>query len=84
LLGRVGLANAAPPGAAAAWLAILPNGQAITFDEEGEREAAGVWYGCEGPQKRTCTYVMHVILVRHYLARSRSGVSVGVGVGISP
>jgi hypothetical protein len=83
LLGRVGHANAAPPGAAAAWLAILPNGQAISFDEEGERESAGVWHGCEGPQKRTCTYVMHTILVRKYLRRSRSGVGVGVGVMIS-
>jgi hypothetical protein len=84
LLGRVGHANAAPPGGAAAWLAILPNGQAITFDEEGERESAGTWYGCEGPQKRTCTYVMHVILVRHYLNRPRSGVGVGVGVIVAP
>ena len=84
LLGRVGHANAAPPGSAAAWLAILPNGQAMTFDEEGEREAAGVWYGCDGPAKRTCTYVMHTILVQHYLNRPRSGVGVGVGVIVAP
>ncbi len=84
LLGRVGHANAAPPGSAAAWIAILPNGQALFFDEEGEREAAGVWTGCEGPQKRTCTYVMHTILVRHYLSRRRSGVGVGVGIMMTP
>lgn len=84
LLGRVGHANAAPPGATAAWLAILPNGQALMFDEEGERESLGVWYGCEGPQKRTCTYVMHTILVQRYLNRPRSGVGVGVGVIVAP
>jgi hypothetical protein len=82
LLGRVGLANAAPPGSAAAWLAILPNGQVIHFDEEGEREDAGVWHGCEGPQKRTCTLVTHVLWVQRWLRHPRSGVSVGVGVGV--
>jgi hypothetical protein len=84
LLGRVGHANAAPPGSAAAWIAILPNGQALMFDDEGERENAGVWHGCEGPQKRTCTYVMHTILVQRYLNRPRSGVGVGVGVMVVP
>lgn len=79
-LGRVGNANAAPPGSAAAWLAIMPNGQVIFFDEEGDRHNGGVWRGCEGPQKRTCTLVTHAIWVRNYLRASHGGVSVGVGV----
>lgn len=82
LLGRVGVANAAPPGSAAAWLAILPNGQVIYFNEDGDREDRGVWRGCEGPQKRTCTFVTHVIWAQKYLNRNRGGVSVGVGVGV--
>ncbi len=82
LLGRVGLANAAPPGSAAAWLAIQPNGQVIRFDDDGERIDEGVWRGCEGPQKRTCTLITHVLWARRYLNRPRSGVSVGVGVGV--
>ena len=82
LLGRVGVANAAPPGSAAAWLAVMPNGQVIYFDEDGDREDRGVWQGCEGPQKRTCTYVTHVIWAQRYLNRNRGGVSVGVGVGV--
>lgn len=84
LLGRVGQANAAPPGSASAWLAILPNGQALAFDEEGERENAGVWQGCQGPALRTCTYVMHVIRVQQYINRPRTGVGVGVGVIVAP
>lgn len=84
LLGRIGHSNAAPPGSAAAWLAILPDGQVIRFDEEGDRHDAGRWHGCEGPQKRTCTLVTHVLWVRDYLARSRGGVSVGVGVMMTP
>ena len=82
LLGRIGHANAAPPDSAAAWLAILPNGQVIRFDEEGDRHDAGVWRGCEGPQKRTCTLITHVLWVRDYIRNRRSGVGVGVGVGV--
>ncbi len=82
LLGRVGMNNAAPPGSAAAWLAIMPNGQVVYFDEEGDREDRGVWHGCSGPQQRTCTLVTHVLWVRDWLRRPRSGVSVGVGVGV--
>ncbi|GMV16855.1 MAG: hypothetical protein HS104_03695 [Polyangiaceae bacterium] len=84
LLGRVGHANAAPPGSAAAWLAVMPNGQVVRFDDEGDRHDAGVWYGCEGPQKRTCTLVTHVLWVRNYMRNSRGGVSVGVGVMMTP
>ena len=82
LLGRVGMSNAAPPGAASAWLAIMPNGQVVYFDEDGEREDRGVWRGCQGPQQRTCTLVTHVLWVRNWLRRPRSGVSVGVGIGV--
>lgn len=82
LLGRVGVSNAAPPGSAAAWLAIMPNGQVVRFDDDGERIDEGVWQGCEGPQKRTCTLITHVLWARRYLNRPRSGVSVGVGMGV--
>ncbi|MCC6663283.1 MAG: hypothetical protein IT375_06025 [Polyangiaceae bacterium] len=84
LLGRIGHSNAAPPGSAAAWLAVMPNGQVVRFDEEGDRHDAGVWYGCEGPQKRTCTLVSHVLWVQDWARRSRGGVSVGVGVMMTP
>lgn len=84
LLGRIGVANAAPPGAAAAWLAIMPDGQVVRFDEEGDRYNGGRWQGCTGAAQRTCTLVTHVLWVRDYLARSRGGVSVGVGVMMTP
>jgi len=82
LLGRVGHNNAAPPGSAAAWLTILPNGQAVVFDSDGEREADGVWRGCDGPKRRTCTLVMHMLRMRYYRDHRGGGVTFGVGVGV--
>jgi len=81
-LGQVGVANAAPPGAVQAWLAITPDGRVTYFDADGERSAGGVWRGCSGPQQRTCTLVTQMLLVRHYRDANQSGVGVGVGVGI--
>jgi hypothetical protein len=82
LLGRVGVTNASPPDRESAWLALLPNGQVMWFDEEGERATGGVWHGCQGPAQRTCTLVTHLIAVRNYVNRAHSGVHVGVGVGV--
>lgn len=82
LLGRIGVSNAAPPDGAAAWLSILPNGQVVMFDPDGERVGAGVWQGCNGPQKRTCTLVTHILALRSYQRRGASGPSFGVGIGV--
>jgi hypothetical protein len=83
LMGRVGVSNAAPPDSAAAWLAILPNGQVLRFDSDGDREGDGVWRGCEGPKRRTCTLVTHVLAMRHYRRHHpHSPVTFGVGVGV--
>jgi len=82
LLGRVGVSNAAPPDGAAAWLSILPNGQVVMFDPDGERMGAGVWYGCDGPQRRTCTLVTHILAVQDYVRRGSSGPHFGVGIGV--
>jgi hypothetical protein len=82
LLGRVGVSNAAPPGSAAAWLAILPNGQVVRFDPDGDQEHDGVWYGCDGRKRRTCTLITHVLAMRHYRDHRGGGVTFGVGVGI--
>jgi hypothetical protein len=82
LLGRVGVTNASPPGRATAWLSILPDGNVVFFDSEGERSAMGRWQGCQGPQLRTCTLVTHLIVLNRALAASRNHVSVGVGIGV--
>lgn len=81
LLGRIGIENAAPPGSATAWLAILPDGRVIRFNQDGDRVPDGVWRGCNGPQMRTCTLVTHVLLVREYLNRPQTSVGVGIGIG---
>jgi hypothetical protein len=83
LMGRVGLSNAAPPESATAWLAIMPDGGVVYFDDDGERQRGGTWRGCNGPQQRTCTLITHVIAMKNYHShRHRSGPSFGVGVGI--
>lgn len=81
LLGRIGVSNAAPPNSAAAWLAIMPDGTVVRYDYDGDQENDGRWVGCDGPARRTCTLVSHMLLVREYQRRPRSGVSVGIGVG---
>lgn len=82
-LGRVGVANAAPPGSKTAWLSVLPDGTVIFFDSDGERVPGGIWHGCNGPQQRTCTLVTHLVALRRTAAASRtSSVYMGFGVGI--
>lgn len=81
LLGRIGIENAAPPGGAAAWLAITPDGRVTYFNDDGDREDGGVWRGCNGPQQRTCTLVTDWLLVQKYVNRPRTTVGVGIGVG---
>lgn len=81
-LGQVGISNAAPPGSASAWLAVMPDGSVVFFDEDGERLSGGRWTGCAGAALRTCTLVTHLVSLRNYVRRANSGVSVGVGFGV--
>jgi len=84
-LGVVGTDHAALPDSETAWLSILPSGEVIRYDEDGDRFAFGVWgRSCNvSPRaKQMCMLVTH--LVGHdIISRPRSsGVSVGVGVGV--
>jgi hypothetical protein len=81
-LGQIGVTNASPPEAGQAWLTVMPNGQVIFFDSDGERSSGGAWAGCEGPVHRTCTLVTHLVVLKSYLRRPQSGVGVGMGVGV--
>jgi hypothetical protein len=81
-LGHVGVTNAAPPWAETAWVAVMPDGNAIHFTSEGDRESLGRWQGCSGAVQRSCTLVTHLFALRKYPAPSQSGVSVGVGIGV--
>jgi hypothetical protein len=81
MLGRVGVNNASPPGASIAWLSLLPNGQVLVFDTDGDREPYGVWHGCQGAVRRTCTLVTHVLVLQRESRRS-SGPAIGVGIGV--
>jgi hypothetical protein len=80
--GHVGISNASPPDRATAWLAVVPDGNVIVFEADGERRSGGKWQGCAPPALRTCTFVTHLVSLRDYVRRVESGVSVGVGVGI--
>jgi hypothetical protein len=78
-LGHIGIANAAPPFRAYAWLSLKPDGTVVRFDAEGERSLDGVWEGCQRAALRTCTLVTHLFALRNY-ARGPTN-SVGIGVG---
>ena len=80
-LGRVGVANAAPPDSASAWLAVMPNGEVVFFTSNGDRKPDGAWTGCEGAMQRTCTLVTHLVALRNY-RDPHHGPSVGLGIGI--
>jgi hypothetical protein len=80
-LGRVGISNAAPPDSASAWLAVMPSGEVVLFESSGDRKPGGVWTGCEGAMRRTCTLVSHMVAMRHY-RDPRLGPTVGIGIGV--
>lgn len=81
-LGRVGVANASPPSSEMAWLSVMPDGNVVRFDADGERSSDGKWSGCSGPQMRACTFVTHLYALREYSRQPRSGVGFGIGVGV--
>jgi hypothetical protein len=81
-LGHVGFNNAAPPGSSVAWLTVAEGGQVTYYDPDGTRKSGGTWRGCSGPQLRTCTLVTHLFAVRAWQRNARSGVVVGVGIGV--
>jgi hypothetical protein len=78
-LGRVGVANAAPPHSDLAWVAVLPDGNVIRFRDDGEREPAGHFQGCVGSMHRTCTLVAHLILLQD---SPPPAARIGVGLGV--
>lgn len=81
-LGYVGLSNAAPPFSEHAWLSLQSSGAVVFFEPNGDRSLHGKWSGCEGPNRRTCTLVTQIFVMRNYRLVPNSGVSFGVGVGV--
>jgi hypothetical protein len=81
-LGRVGVTNASPPGAEAAWLSVSPDGNVVLFEPDGERHSGGGWTGCGGPVLRTCTFITHLVALERAASLEQSRVSVGIGVGV--
>lgn len=80
-LGRVGISNASPPGASSAWVALMPNGAVVYYDADAEAHDAGHWVGCDGPARRTCTLVTHLVRVRQLQRTPRTRVGIGIGIG---
>ncbi len=81
-LGHLGWSNAAPPGSEQAWLRVAPDGRVTFYEPDGQRLPGGRWVGCEGPALRTCTLITHVLTLRQAERQPRSGVTVGIGIGI--
>ena len=81
-LGYVGMNNASPPFAEQAWLSLSSDGRVVLFEPGGERAPGGIWRGCDGPGRRTCTLVTQIFALKNYRAPPTSGVTFGVGVGV--
>lgn len=81
-MGFVGQASASLPESSTAWIALLPSGELVRFEEDGARAPMGAWVGQCARSARTmqvCTLISHVVALR---ARNAPRVSVGVGIGI--
>jgi hypothetical protein len=83
-LGQVGAMHAARPDEQNAWLSVMPSGEVIVYDDEGERHVFGVWVGCNqsASAHQVCTMLSHIIGVRVRAYDRGSGVTFGVGVGV--
>jgi hypothetical protein len=83
-LGQVGAMHASLPENETAWLSVMPSGEVVVYDEEGERHLFGVWVGCNRSPSahQVCTLVSHLVGVRLRAYSRQSGVSFGVGVGV--
>ena len=81
-LGYVGVNNASPPFSEQAWLGLQNDGHVIFYEPDGDRVSHGKWAGCDGANRRTCTLVTQMFVLRNYRVPSNSGVSFGVGVGV--
>ena len=78
-LGVIGVGNAAPPGRNTAWLSIQPSGEVVYADSDGSRQDLGAWKGCEGPARRTCTLVTHLVTLHRVAVQNTSTAWVGAG-----
>jgi hypothetical protein len=85
-LGFVGRSSASLPGERRAWLTILPSGEVVRFDDDGERHPFGVWVGecARSPSaEQACTLVTHLLGMRlRHRGFTPGGISIGVGVGV--
>jgi len=81
-LGYVGLSNATPPDTDRAWLSLQSDGRVVFFAPNGERTEQGVWTGCTGAYRRTCTLVTQIWLIQSFRMIPNGGVTFGVGVGM--
>jgi hypothetical protein len=80
-LGRIGIGNASPPNSDTAWISVQANGDVIFVDDEHDRHAYGHWTGCEGPARRTCTLVTHLVTLHRLATQTAPTVWVGMGAG---
>ncbi len=94
-LGWMNDFHAARAGDKYAWLSVLPTGEVVQYDEDGDRQSAGVWIGCNGTPRShlVCTLVTHVLALRLgtlastpppglYAPPVGPGVGIGIGIGV--
>ncbi len=83
-LGFVGESRASLPGERRAWVELLPSGEVVRFDDDGDRHAFGAWVGeCSRTQssEQVCTLVTHLLGMRiRHRGFTPGGITVGIGV----
>lgn len=83
-MGQVGWTNAARAGESTAWISLQPTGQVVRFNDDGEAEPFGIWFGCAVSPRasQACTFVTHVLAERIRSQPEDAPVSFGIGIGV--
>ena len=82
-LGWVGAGEAIRPGEEHSWIVIGEDGLVLRINEDGDQHPFGMWLGCGHAQTmQTCALITHLIGMDLRERSSRSGPSVGIGIGV--
>ena len=82
-LGLVGAGRAARGGEDTAWIAVLPTGEVVRYDDDGGMHPFGAWVGCAVSPRavQLCTLVTHLLVEQLASRQAALGGGMGFGMG---
>jgi len=85
-LGNVGVLHAAKADETNAWLSVMPSGEVVEYESDGDRSSLGVWIGCNGSytSHQTCTLVSHLLAPKILAAARNARMLMPNGLGYGP